>query len=128
MTPVDIAGLAIVGLLAGVTSGMIGVGGGVVFVPGLVLFADLGQVSAESTSLFAVIAVAIVGAWRQHGYGNLRIKEGVLVGVLSVLGVIVGVELSNAVPERALQVGFAILQVYFAFRLVKKARGEESPA
>lgn len=124
MTAVDIAGLVVVGLLAGVTSGMIGVGGGVVFVPGLVLFAGLGQVSAESTSLFAVIAVAIVGAWRQHGYGNVRLRDGLLVGVLSVLGVIAGVELSNVLPERALQVGFAALQLYFAYRLVSKARTE----
>src|ERR671915_161566 len=72
----EIAGAAAVGFAAGITSGLIGVGGGVLFVPGLVLFLGLSQLDAEATSLVAVVIVALVGAWRQHGYGNVRLRGG----------------------------------------------------
>ncbi|MBA2505810.1 MAG: sulfite exporter TauE/SafE family protein [Thermoleophilaceae bacterium] len=116
----DVLGLVAIGFAAGLASGMVGIGGGVIFVPGLVIFADLGQVDAQATSLFAVIAVVLVGAWRQHGYGNVRLRDAMVVGALSPLGVVVGVVLANEVPERALEVSFALVQVYFAYRLVRR--------
>src|SRR5436190_530206 len=51
---------------------MLGVGGGIVFVPTLALVLGLDQVDAEATSLLAILGVGVVGAWRQYGYGNVR--------------------------------------------------------
>ena len=73
-----------VGLAAGVLSGLFGVGGGIVFVPGLVVVAHLSQVHAEATSLLAMIPVALLGAYRQEHYGNLRLRA-VLNSVKGVL-------------------------------------------
>ena len=112
---------ALVGALAGVLAGMLGVGGGVLFVPGLVIFVDLSQVDAEATSLLAIVPVALLGAYRQHGYGNVRVREAALVGVLSPLGVLAGVVVANAVSEEALELGFAALALYMAYRLVRRA-------
>lgn len=120
MDPVEIAGILIVGFVAGVTSGLLGVGGGVIFVPGLVIIIGQGQLEAEATSLLAVVVVAAAGAWRQRAYGNLRLRDGVLIGVLSPIGVVVGVVVANEVPERALELGFAAVQLYFAWRLVRR--------
>lgn len=129
MEAVDLIGLVAIGCAAGVVSGLVGVGGGVLFVPGLVLLLEESQVEAEATSLFAVVVVAAVGAYRQHGYGNLRLRDGLLVGILSPLGVAVGVVVANEVPERALQISFAAVQLFFAYRLARRAlrRGEEAP-
>jgi uncharacterized membrane protein YfcA len=63
----------------------------------------------------------VVGAWRQRGYGNVRARDGLIVGVLSPIGVLIGVGLANAVPERALELSFAGVQLAFAWRLAKKA-------
>jgi uncharacterized membrane protein YfcA len=115
---------AFVGLLAGVVAGMLGVGGGILFVPGLVIFVDLSQVDAEATSLLAIVPVAIVGAWRQHRYGNLRLREGLLVGVLAVPAAVGGVAIVNAVPERAIEIGFACLMLFVAAQLVRRAWAE----
>jgi uncharacterized membrane protein YfcA len=112
---------AAIGFAAGASSGMLGVGGGILFVPGLVFVLGLSQLSGESTSLLAIIPVAIVGAWRQRGYGNVRLRSGLLVGALSPLGVLAGVELSNALPERALELSFAAVQLVFAFGLARRA-------
>lgn len=123
----ELAGLLAIGLAAGVASGMLGIGGGVIFVPGLVIFLDESQVEAEATSLLAIVVVAAVGAWRQHGYENLRLRDGLLVGVLSPIGVAAGTVIANAVSERALQIGFAAVQLYFAYRLVRRALEGPSP-
>ena len=76
--------LAIVmGAAAGVVSGLLGVGGGILFVPALTLVLSLSQVKAEATSLLAIIPVALVGAIRQYGYGNVRLRDGAVLGALS---------------------------------------------
>src|SRR3954471_12290797 len=117
----DVLAAIAIGFAAGVSSGMLGVGGGVIFVPGLVFLLDLSQLSAESTSLLAIVPVALVGAWRQHGYGNVRLRDGLLVAALSPLGVLLGVWLSNHLPERALELSFAAVQVVFAVGLGRRA-------
>ena len=118
----DLVGALAIGFAAGIVSGMVGVGGGVLFVPGLVLFLDESQLRAESTSLLAIVVVALVGAWRQRGYGNVRVRDGVIVGLLSPVGVAIGAVLANAVPERALELSFAGVQLYFAWQLAQRAR------
>jgi uncharacterized protein len=121
MSVADVAGVITIGFAAGMLGGMVGVGGGVLFVPGLVLILDEGQLQAEATSLLAIILVALVGAWRQHGYGNVRLGDALLIGVLSLLGVGVGAGLANAVSERALELSFAAVQLYFAWSLAQRA-------
>jgi uncharacterized membrane protein YfcA len=121
MTFVEWSGLIGLGFAAGVAGGLLGVGGGVLFVPALVVLADQSQLGAEATSLVAIVLVALVGAWRQHGYGNVRLRDGLVVGLLSPIGVLAGVGLANAVPERALELSFAGVQLLFAWQLAKKA-------
>lgn len=119
----SVVAAAAVGFAGGVTGGLLGVGGGALFVPALVFFLGLSQLSAESTSLLAIIPVAIVGAWRQRSYGNVRLREGLLIGALSVPGVLIGTALANTVPERALELSFAALQLFFAYGLARRALG-----
>jgi len=125
----DVAGLLAVAFAAGMLGGMVGVGGGVLFVPALVVFMDLTQLEAEATSLVAVVAVGAVGAWRQQGYGNLRPRDALAVGLLSPVGVVIGVVGANEMPERGLELLFAALSLYFAAGLARKAlRGPAPPS
>ncbi|HEV7884251.1 MAG TPA: TSUP family transporter, partial [Solirubrobacteraceae bacterium] len=64
----------LLGLAAGVVAGLLGVGGGALFVPALAIGLGLSQIDAEATSLLAIIPVALVGAWRQHAKGNADIR------------------------------------------------------
>jgi uncharacterized protein len=111
---------AVLGFAGGMLGGLVGVGGGIVFVPALAIFLDQSQVRAESTSLLAIVFVAALGAWRQHGYGNVRVRDGVILGVLSPLGVALGVGISNAIPERTLELLFAALALVFAAQLLRR--------
>ena len=125
---VDLLVAIAIGFLAGIASGMLGVGGGILFVPALVFFLDQSLLEAESTSLLAIVPVAILGVWRQHGYGNVRIREGTVIGVLALGGVVLGTSLANAVAERALELGFAGLQLFFAAALARRAMQRRPPA
>jgi uncharacterized membrane protein YfcA len=122
----DIPGAIAIGVAAGITSGMLGVGGGILFVPGLVFFLGMSQLGAESTSLLAIIPVALVGAWRQHRYGNVRLRDGLVVAALSPGGVLLGTWLANQLPTRALELSFAALQLVFAAGLARRALGQKA--
>jgi uncharacterized membrane protein YfcA len=113
-------GAIAVGLAAGVVAGLLGVGGGVLFVPGLVLFLGLDQHHAEATSLLAIVPVAIVGTYRQDRYGNVRRADALALGLLSVAGAAAGVALANALSGAFLRDAFAALIVIVAAQLVHK--------
>jgi uncharacterized protein len=117
----DIALAILLGFAGGVVGGLLGVGGGVLFVPAIAIFLDESQLTAESTSLLAIVPVAAAGAWRQHRYGNVRLRDGLVVGALSPLGVVAGVVVANAVSQRVLELSFAALVVLIAIRLVVRA-------
>ena len=122
----ELAGVLAIGFVAGMAAGLLGIGGGALFVPALVLFLGLSQLDAQATSLLAIIPVAAVGAARQHRYGNLRLRDGLLLGVLATGGALGGVALANAVPERALEVSFAMLQLFVAAQLARRALRNEA--
>jgi uncharacterized membrane protein YfcA len=109
---------AVMGFLGGMLGGLLGVGGGVIFVPALAIFLDETQVHAEATSLLAIVPVALVAVWRQLGYGNVRVRDGLVIGALSPLGVGIGVVVANAVSQRALELIFAGLALVIASQLV----------
>jgi uncharacterized protein len=110
----------VMGFAGGVISGLLGVGGGILFVPALTLVISLTQVKAESTSLLAIIPVALVGAARQYRYGNVRVREGAILGLLSALGVLGGVALANLLPQKALRFGFAALMLVVAAEFLRR--------
>jgi uncharacterized membrane protein YfcA len=112
---------ALIAIVGGLAGGLVGVGGGVLFVPALTIFLGLSQVEGESTSLLVIVVVALVGAARQNAYGNLNLRDAVLIGVLSPLGVLVGVAVANEIPQRALELSFAALVLFIAYQLIRRA-------
>jgi uncharacterized membrane protein YfcA len=115
---------ALIAVAGGLAGGLVGVGGGVLFVPALTIFVGLTQVEGEATSLLMIVIVALVGAVRQRGYGNVHLREALIIGALSPLGVLVGVAIANNVSERLLQLTFAALALFFAVQLFHRARSE----
>jgi uncharacterized protein len=111
---------ALLGLTGGVAAGLLGVGGGILFVPALAIVLDEPQIRAEATSLLAIVPVALVGTWRQHRYGNIRLRDGLMIGALSLIGVAIGVVVANAVSERMLEIAFAGLLLLVAAQMVRR--------
>jgi uncharacterized protein len=114
------------GFAAGALSGLFGVGGGTLFVPTLVIVLDQGQLSAQATSLAAMIPVVLFGAWRQNSYGNVRWRVAAIIGLASAVGVAGGSALADSLPEQALRKLFAAFLLAVAAQLVRsrlRARG-----
>jgi uncharacterized membrane protein YfcA len=109
------------GLAAGVLAGLFGVGGGILFVPTLTLVLGLTQLHAEATSLLAIIPTALVGAWRQAGYGNVKWRASLIVGVAAIGGVEAGVQIAVRLPEDALRRLFGALVLVVAAQVAWRA-------
>jgi uncharacterized membrane protein YfcA len=110
------------GLVAGVLAGLFGVGGGILFVPTLIIVFGLGQVEAQAASLFAILPTVAAGTWRQHGYGNVRWRAAAVVGATAIVGVELGVLTATAIPEEALRRLFGVLLLAVAAQLAWQAR------
>ena len=108
------------GLIAGVLSGLFGVGGGILFVPLLVAL-GLGQVEASATSLLAIVPTAGAGIWRQARYGNLRLRPALVLGIASLAGVEAGVQVATSLPESTLRKLFGVLLLGVAAQLSLRA-------
>jgi uncharacterized protein len=121
-------GAVAIGLAGGIIAGLLGVGGGVLFVPGLVIFLGLDQHQAEATSLLAIIPVAIVGTYVQDRYGNVRRSDALLLGLLSLAGAAGGVVLANALSGTVLRDAFAGLLLFIAGQFVRRALGSGDSA
>lgn len=121
MSAGTVLALIAIGLLAGAIAGMLGVGGGIVFVPGLVILLGLSQHVAEGTSLLAILPAVIVGAASQRRYRNVRDRDALLIGLLSLGGAAAGVALADALSGQALRIAFAALMVVIAVQLLRSA-------
>src|ERR1700760_847690 len=94
--------LGAIGTLAGIFSGVFGVGGGSVIVPLLILWFGFGERLATGTSLAAIVIIGLLGALFQGGfYGNVHLGTGLLLAIPAVLGVVIGVAIQQRIPQRA---------------------------
>jgi uncharacterized protein len=109
------------GFAAGLLAGFFGVGGGILFVPTLVAL-GLSQLDAEATSLLAILPTVAAGTWRQRHYGNIRWRTALVLGVTSIAGAAVGVQIATALPENVLRRLFAVLLLGVAAQLAWRAR------
>ena len=109
--------LALTGTLAGIFSGLFGVGGGAVMVPLLVARMAFDVRTATGTSLAAIGVIAGAAAIAQAGYGNVRPLDGLLVGVPAIGGVLAGTALQQRLPQRVTQLVFAAFLVVVAVQL-----------
>jgi uncharacterized membrane protein YfcA len=109
--------LALTGTAAGAFSGLLGVGGGTVMVPLLVLWLGYGEREATGTSLSAIAVIAAMATILQGVYGNLDATKGLLVGIPAVGGVFLGTWVQQRVPTRAIGLLFAAVLVAAAVDL-----------
>jgi uncharacterized protein len=114
----DLAKLALIGTVAGMFSGLFGVGGGTVIVPLLVLWFGYGEHEATGTSLAAIVVIAAFGVAFHGAYGNVDVGKGLLVGVPAVGGVVIGTALQQRLSGRTLLLMFAALLVAVAIDLL----------
>ena len=108
----------LIGLGAGVLSGLFGIGGGIVIVPALVFFTSMLQKTATGTSLAALLLpVGALGAWQYYKAGALDPRAALLLAPGLFLGALLGAKLALQLPSRDLQRAFAVFLVLVAGRM-----------
>jgi len=110
----------LLGIAAGVLSGLFGVGGGILFVPTLT-WLGLTQLHAEASSLLAIIPTVLVGVWRQQRYGNVRWRSAGIIGAASVAATVAGAQVAVSLPEATLRKLFAVLLIVTAAQIAWRA-------
>jgi uncharacterized membrane protein YfcA len=118
--------LLVVGAAAGVLAGLLGVGGGILLVPFLVLALGMTQHEAEATSLLVILPTAIAAsiALRLRGVGDLPVALGL--GAVGAVGAAAGALLALALPGSVLRVAFAVLLALVGVRMIRDARAERA--
>src|SRR3954454_11089047 len=112
-------GLAAIGTLAGIFSGLFGVGGGTIIVPLLIFWFAYGERLATGTSLAAIVIIGLLGTLAEGGfYGNVHLLTGLLLALPAVVGVILGTAIQQRIPQRAVSYLFALLLVAVAVELI----------
>lgn len=127
MTVTHVVLALVLGVGAGLLAGLFGVGGGILFVPTLVLL-GLGQLEAEATSLLAILPTVAAGVWRQQRYGNTNPRAALTVGFASLGGVAVGLAIATSVSEGSLRRLFGVLLLGVAAQLAWRHRPGSSYA
>jgi uncharacterized membrane protein YfcA len=110
--------LAVIGTAAGAFSGLLGVGGGSVIVPLLVVWLGYGEREATGTSMMAIIVIASLAVTLQALYGNVDPGNAAVVGIPALAGAVVGTAVQQRIPERAISLLFALLLVAIAIELI----------
>ncbi len=119
MDPVRIAVELLLGLGVGLLSGMLGIGGGVVLVPALVLLLEVDQHTAQGVSLMVIVPTALVGALTHHRLGNVVPRLALGLGATAVVGALVGSWLSGMLDAGLLRRGFGVLLVIVAAKMLR---------
>jgi len=107
-----------VGLMAGFLSGLLGIGGGVIIVPALVLLLGFAMRTAIGTSLAIVVPTALAGAILHFRQGNLHLAAIVYMSIAAVAGSRLGVYLTTITSDLTLRKVFGVVMLFIALRMI----------
>lgn len=127
----EVIGLVLLGLVAGLLAASLGIGGGIVFVPVLVSVFSFSQLDAQGTSLAVIVPTTIIATIRHARAGRVVWNVAVITGAAGVVGALVGSRVAYALDEEVLQRIFAVVLVLLALRMAHRAwtlRPAESPS
>jgi uncharacterized membrane protein YfcA len=120
MTTELVITLLLIGLAAGILSGLVGVGGGLIIVPALIFFLGYTQHQAQGTSLgLLLLPVGILAVMNYYNKGQIDVKVVAVMSIAFVLGGWLGSKLALRLPEDTVKKIFAIFLFYSAFKLLK---------
>jgi uncharacterized membrane protein YfcA len=127
MSATDILILLLIGLGAGTLAGLLGIGGGVLMVPAMVLISGFDQHVAQGTSLLVIIPAAALGSFTHYRHGRLALREAAALAAGGVVGALLGSATALSLDEELLQRLFAVLILVVALRmLLTPQRGSEA--
>ena len=114
--------LVLIGILAGVLSGFVGVGGGLVIVPALMYFLSLNQFQAQGTCLAVLIlSLGFLGFMNYYKTGNVHVSYALVIAAAFILGSYFGSKMALRLPEYKVKFFFGVLMLYMAIQMIWKS-------
>ena len=113
----DIITCILIGIAGGILSGLMGVGGGIVLIPLMIIFLKMTQHQAQGTSL-AIIMLSVVSMLVYYKKGHVDLSVAALIGIGFIIGGLIGAHLAIAIPEHILKKCFAVLMIIVALRML----------
>lgn len=111
--------LVFIGVLAGIVSGFIGIGGGIIIVPGLIYLAGLTQIQAQGTSLALMLPpIGILAFMHYYKEGNVDLKVAGIVAVTFILGGFFGAKLAHKIDQNLVKIIFGVLMLLIAIKMI----------
>lgn len=119
MTTETIIILTIIGLFAGVVSGFVGVGGGIIVVPALVYFLGITQHEAQGTSLLLMLPpIGILAVMNYHKAGQLNYGYGLVIATTFIIGAYFGSKYSLKLSSGMVKLIFGLVMIYVSFKMI----------
>lgn len=119
---IALIGFLVIGLVAGILSGLFGIGGGVIIIPSLIYLYGMSQHDAQGTSLGALLLpVGLLGFWEYYRNGHVHVKGAFLIAIGLFIGAYFGAVIANKIPSGTLSKLFAVFLIFIAVRLFFKS-------
>jgi len=111
--------IALIGIIAGLLSGILGLGGAIIIIPALVMFLGFSQQTAQGTALLMMVfPVGALAAWQYYKAGNIEIKTALVLAVTFFIAGYFGAKMANAIPQDLLKKLFAVLLIVIAVKIL----------
>ncbi len=117
--------IVLIGVIAGLLSGVLGLGGAIIMIPAMVMFLGYSQQMAQGTTLFMmVLPVGALAAYQYYKAGNVDVKTAIILALAFFISGYFGAKFANVVPKDVLRKVFAILLFVIAFKMLFLEKGK----
>jgi uncharacterized protein len=127
LDPLTLVTLLAIGLAAGFLAGLLGVGGGILLVPAMVLLLGFDQHVAQGTSLVVIVPAALIGSWTHYRRGTIRLRDAMLVAAGGIVGAAIGSVSALSLDDELLRRLFALVLLATAARMLLSTRSKPAP-
>jgi uncharacterized membrane protein YfcA len=111
--------LLVIGLFAGIASGLVGIGGGIIIVPALIYFLSMSQLGAQGVSIgMLLMPVGFLAAYNYYVAGNLNIKYSLIIGITFIAGAWIGSKISLQIPPDTMRIIFGVFILLIALKMI----------
>ncbi|MFI5153759.1 MAG: sulfite exporter TauE/SafE family protein [Chitinophagales bacterium] len=109
----------LIGIVAGILAGILGLGGAIIIIPALVMLLGFSQQMAQGTTLLMLVPpVGALAAWQYYKTGNADVKTAAILAVSFFVSGYFGAKLANHLPQDILKKGFGILLILIALKMI----------
>lgn len=112
----------LIGVIGGISSGLLGIGTGTIYIPAMLYLGNIPQHIAQGTALGAMVPIVLLGFWRYNRRKKIEIEAGIYLIIGSLLGVLIGSNMAINIPASILQKYFAIFLIIIGIKMIYSTR------